>query len=157
GRLVGDLFFPGGFQLEAVAVERHESDRNDVEIDRPLLVGEALSFQVTGVITELAPALGAVNDHDGIELVVAELSSILVETLDGHLTVEFVLIVVERNRALGLPGKRLDLVELLRAAQGTDRLSKDRLCVLLVSPGWNDNENHRQTRTKKPSHEVTSF
>ena len=48
---------------------------------------------------------------------------------------DVVLVVAEVDRALGLPGDRLGLLELLFAAEGLDRLVEDGVRVLVVGLG----------------------
>ena len=67
GRFVAHLFLAAGLVLEAFALERHERDRDDLEIDAALLVGEAVAFQLRGIVTELAPALVAGEDDHARE------------------------------------------------------------------------------------------
>ena len=67
GRFVTHFFFAAGLVLEAFALERHERDRDDLEIDAALFVGDAVAFELREVVAELAPALVAGKDDDAVE------------------------------------------------------------------------------------------
>src|SRR5262249_67994 len=92
GRLVADLLLAGCFALEAAALERHEQDRDDGEIDVALLASDAVALDLAGIVAELAPAFVAVENHDTLELVVAELPPEVIESLEGRLGSHFIFI-----------------------------------------------------------------
>src|SRR5262245_11983343 len=84
----------------------------------------------------------------------------MIESLHGRFRLDVVVIVVECNRALGLPGDRLGPLELLFAAERLDSLVEDGVEVLVLSPhcaAQAGHEDGHERRTKKLPHGIASM
>src|SRR5262249_33215400 len=129
-RLAGHRLLAGRGDLELVALEGHERDGNNLDIDHPLLASETVGIEVGQIVAEVAPSLVAGADRLPATEVSGDFGSVVVEPLHGYLGIELVLVVHESDRSLGLPGDDRRFGKLLFAASRLNRLVDYGLRVL---------------------------
>src|SRR5262249_22597332 len=86
-----------------------------------------------------------------------ELTAVMIKALHGGVGLDLAVIVVEREGALGFPGDRLGLLELLLAAQSLDGLVEDDIGVLVIGPDRADQaeaDDGREHGTEEPLHRL---
>src|SRR5262249_22998537 len=120
-RLVANLLVGDGFGFETFVPQWENRYRDHGEVDCSFRIGNSILIQLHLVAVEIAIALVDVQHSNALTRIPAEvplqLLPVMIDPLRGALDSDLIVVPHKSERALALPGNRLDLGQLFLSAK----------------------------------------